>query len=162
MYINGRSNTSSHFNQSMHKPLPIWFLSWSFSSLQPHWIGGDRHNGALVLFVGLQNFPALLVQRNRSPVAVREILNPGMSSHTFFATVVASGHLQGQASTCPEKVSKMTRTYSKWEHLDILNKVNLKTYKWSPRFKVRSYARLHLLSYIIMLKPCPKFMNIQE
>lgn len=48
--------------QSMHKPLPVWFPSWSFSSLQPHSVGGDEHNDTLVLFVGLHKFSALLVQ----------------------------------------------------------------------------------------------------
>lgn len=47
--------------QSMHKLLPIWFANRRFSSLQPHWIGGDGYNDTLVLFVRLHKFSALLV-----------------------------------------------------------------------------------------------------
>lgn len=105
--------------QSMNKPLSTCFSNWSFSSLQPDWIGGDGHNDALVLFVGLHKFSALLVQWNRSPIATRRTLNSGTSSHSNFTTVVASVCLQGQASTCPENVSKMTSTYSKLEYWGI-------------------------------------------
>lgn len=144
--------------QSMQKSLPIWFSNWSFSSLQSHWIGGDRHNNALVLFVGLKKFSALLVQWNRSSITVRGTVNPEISSHSSnFATVVMSAHLW-QASTCPEKVSKMTRTHSKLEHsgIGIRSTRNFTSGPCGLVMLLHSAA-----AYIVLLKRCPNNMKIQ-